>query len=156
MAKIAIELKTGISQSSVRRHTVSESSSERSNKAYAQLKKLAQEFRSRSMAKIAIELKTGGHFDKVITMIDEMIGLLRKEEQEDIEHRDRCEGGQNANKNEMSDLKSNMQKTKNSLKRMGNTKKELEGEIAQLEKDIKATKDDMAQLLKMRNKDVAA
>jgi chromosome segregation ATPase len=84
-----------------------------------------------------------------------MIGLLRKEEQEDIEHRDRCEGGQNANKNEMSDLKSNMQKTKNSLKRMGNTKKELEGEIAQLEKDIKATKDDMAQLLKMRNKDVA-
>jgi len=146
---------TFLQLAAVQRHTASESSNERSNKAYAQLKKLAQQFRSRNMAMIAVELKTGGHFDKVITMIDEMIGLLRKEEQEDIEHRDRCEGGQNANKNEMSDLKSDIQKTKSSLKRMGNTKKELEGEIEQLEKDIKSTKDDMAELLKMRNKDVA-
>merc|ERR1712187_356152 len=113
----------------VHRHSSSQRSSDRAN-AYSQLKQLALKFQSRDVAKIAVELKTGGHFDKVIIMIDEMIGLLRKEEQEDIEHRDRCENSQNANKNEFED------------------------EIEQLKKDIKASEKDMAELLKMRNKDV--
>merc|ERR1719162_1735685 len=60
----------------VRKHT--EQSGERS-KAYAQLKALASQFHSMSMAKIAVEVKTGGHFDKVILMVDEMMQVLRKE-----------------------------------------------------------------------------
>merc|ERR1719191_1684932 len=84
-----------------------------------------------------------------------MIGLLRTEEQEDNEHRDRCENSQNANSNELEDLQSNIEKTKKSIKRMKNTKKELEGEIKVLKGDIKDTKKDMAELLKMRNEDVA-
>jgi len=107
-----------------------------------------------SMANIAAEVQTGGHFDKVIIMIDEMIGLLRTEEQEDNEHRDRCENSQNANSNELDDLKSNIEKTKKSIKRMKNTKKELEGEIKTLKGDIKNTKKDMKELLKMRNEAV--
>merc|ERR1712138_362240 len=75
--------------------------------------------------------------------------------QDDIEHRDRCENGQNANKNEMEDLKGSIKKTKASLKRMGNTKKELEDEIGQLEKEIAATKKDMKDLLDFRNKEEA-
>ena len=51
----------------------SERSSDRA-KAYNQLKALATQFLSRNVAKIAVEVKSGGHFDKVITMIDEMIG----------------------------------------------------------------------------------
>merc|ERR1719201_1008704 len=86
-------------------------------------------------------------------MIDEMISLLRKEEQEDIEHRDRCENSQNANANEAADLAHDIKKTEASLKRMGNTKKELEDEIGALEKEIAATKKDMAELLKFRNKE---
>jgi len=101
-----------------------------------------------------VEVKVGGHFDKVIVMIDEMIGLLRVEEQEDIEHRDRCENNQNANANQIGDLEHEIKKTKASLKRMGNTKDELQGEISTLEGEIKATKGDMAELLKFRNKDV--
>merc|ERR1719491_540402 len=97
----------------VRRHT--EHSSERSN-AYAQLKALASQFHSRSMAKIAVEVKTGGHFDKVIIMIDEMMELLRKEEADDIAHRDRCENSENANKNELADLDANIKKTENANK----------------------------------------
>merc|ERR1719401_1002781 len=88
-------------------------------------------------------------------MIDEMIIVLRKEEQEDIEHRDRCETSQNANKNELEDLGNDIEKTKKSLKRMENTKKDIEGDITNLEKDIKATKKDMADLLDMRNEEVS-
>jgi chromosome segregation ATPase len=87
-------------------------------------------------------------------MIDEMISLLRVEEQDDIKHRDRCENNQNANANEMDDLNHEIKKTQNSLKRMGNTKKELQEEIGNLENEIKATKDDMAELLKFRNEEV--
>merc|ERR1719506_1987671 len=132
----------------------SERSSDRA-KAYNQLKALATQFLSRNVAKIAVEVKSGGHFDKVITMIDEMIGDLRKEEASDIEHRDRCENAQNANKNEAADLAASIKKTGQALKRMGNTKKELEKEISALEAEIKATKKDQKELLDFRNKDSA-
>merc|ERR1740130_844910 len=123
------------------------------NNAYGKLKVLATMLQSRSVAKIAVQVQNGGHFDKVIAMVDDMISVLRKEEQDDIEHRDRCENGQNANKNKLADLKSGIKKTQAALKRMGNTKKELEGEISALEGDIKATEGDMAELLKFRNKE---
>jgi len=124
-------------------------------KAYDQLKALASKFHNRQMAMIAVEVKTAGHFDKVIAMIDQMIALLRKEEMEDIEHRDRCENSQNANGNEIDDLDHEIKKTEGSLKRMKGTKKELEGEIEELKKEIEATKKDMGELLDMRNKEVA-
>jgi len=130
----------------------SERSTDRA-KAYNQLKVLATQFRSSSVAKIAVEVKSGGHFDKVIAMIDDMIELLRKEEADDIAHRDRCENSENANKNELADLAHDIKKTEDSLKRMGNTEKELQGEIKALEKEIAATKADQAELLKFRNKE---
>merc|ERR1719352_1768402 len=99
---------TFVQLSAVHKH--SESSSDRA-KAYNKLKVVAAQLRSRSVAKIAVEVKNGGHFDKVIVMIDEMISLLRKEEQEDIEHRDRCENSQNANGNELDDLAHDIKKT---------------------------------------------
>jgi hypothetical protein len=141
---------TFVQLSSIRKN--GESTGARS-KAYDQLKVLATQFQSRSLAKIAVEVQAGGHFDKVIVMIDEMISLLRKEEADDIEHRDRCENAQNANANEAADLAHDIKKTEASLKRMGNTKKELEDEIGALEKEIAATKKDMAELLKFRNKE---
>jgi len=132
----------------------SERSSDRA-KAYNQLKVLATQFRSSSVAKIAVEVKAGGHFDKVIAMVDDMIELLRKEEADDIAHRDRCENSENANKNELADLAHDIKKTEDNLKRMGNTEKELQGEIKALEGEIAATEADQAELLKMRNKDEA-
>merc|ERR1711933_369679 len=47
-------------------------------KAYAQLRSLAAKYQSTSLAEIAVGVKTGGHFDKVMVMIDKMIALLRK------------------------------------------------------------------------------
>jgi len=79
--------------------------------------------------------------------------LLRTEEQDDIKHRDRCENAQNANSNEMADLKESIKKTKDSLGRMAREKKDLEGDVKNLEGEIKATTDDMDELLKFRNKE---
>jgi hypothetical protein len=143
---------TFVQLSAVHKHT--EQNNDRA-KAYSQLKVLATKFGSRSVAKIAVEVQAGGHFDKVITMIDEMIGLLRKEEQSDIEHRDRCENAVNGNNNELDDLGASIKKTKASIKRMENTKGDLADEIGALEKEIAATKKDMAELLKFRNKEDA-
>jgi len=145
---------TFVQLASVRRHKHTESSGDR-NKVYSMLKNIAMQVGSKTVAKIAVDVKNGGHFDKVITMIDGMVALLRKEEQSDIEHRDRCQNEQNANKNEIDDIDHDIEQTKASLERMENTKKELEEEINQLESDINATKEDMAELLHMRNKDVA-
>jgi|Transcript_39338 hypothetical protein len=143
---------TFVQLAAVNRHT--ESAGARAS-AYTALKKLALKVNSRSVAEIAVEVKTGGHFDKVIVMIDSMIALLRKEEQDDISHRDRCQNSQNANKNEIEDLNHEIDKSEASLERMENTKKELEEEIAVLGSDINATKGDMAELLNFRNKEVA-
>merc|ERR1719181_1872069 len=120
---------------SVNKHS---SSSGGRAKAYDQLKALAGKFHNRQMAMIAVEVKTAGHFDKVIAMIDQMVALLRKEEMEDIEHRDRCENSQNANANEMDDLDHEIEKTEASLGRMEKSKKELQDEIEALKKEIAA------------------
>jgi len=143
---------TFVQMSSIQEHT--ESTAARS-KAYSTLKALASRFHNRAMAEIAVEVQAGGHFDKVIAMIDQMISVLRQEEADDIAHRDRCENNQNANANEIADLEHAIDKTEKSLKRMGNTKKELTSEIDALKKEIADTKDEQADLLKFRNKEEA-
>lgn len=125
------------------------------SKAYGQLKKLATQFKSVHLAKIAAAVQMGGHFDKIMVMIDDMVALLRKEEASDIVHRDLCEMNQNANKNDLDDLANQLAKTEALLKRMGNTKKELQGEISKLETDIKGTEKSMADILKFRNEEEA-
>merc|ERR1712039_757057 len=85
-------------------------------RAYATIKKLAAKYQNLGLANIAVEVKTGGHFDKIQMMIQQMIDLLRKEEQEDIDHKDRCEGAENANANNKEDVDAGIQKTNNALR----------------------------------------
>jgi len=128
----------------------------RSAKAFSLLKSLAGRYKSIAMANMAVDAQSGGHFDKVISQIDMMMADLRAEEQDDIAHRDRCENQQNANANQLEDLEAAIKKTNAALKRMGNTNKELQGEISELEKAIASTKKNQADLLDMRNEEVAA
>lgn len=124
--------------------------------AFSQLRTLAAKYQSTSMAEIAVAVKTGGHFDKVMVMIDKMIALLRKEEAEDIAHRDRCESSQNKNANDADDLKHSMGKAADDLVRLGDTEGELKATIKSLKESIGSTKTDMEQLLDMRNKESKA
>jgi len=124
------------------------------NKVYSGLSELARKTHNFGVAQLAVAVKSGGHFDKVITSIDLMITTLREEEADDIKHRDRCQRAENKNANDMADLAHEMKKSDAALGRMGDKKSELETAIDALEKDIKETNDNMDDLLDMRNQAV--
>jgi len=109
--------------------------------------------RATKLLNIARRVEAGGHFDSVIVAIDSMIEVLRREEQDDVAHRDRCQGSQNKNTNDMEDLSHAIGKASNSIQRMKDKADDLRGEIAALEEAISATKNEMAVSLKLRNKE---
>mmetsp|Transcript_30495 Transcript_30495/g.71140 ORF Transcript_30495/g.71140 Transcript_30495/m.71140 type:complete len:716 (-) Transcript_30495:89-2236(-) len=123
--------------------------------AFAQLRALASRFQSTNLASMAVEVKNGGHFDKIIVMINEMMEVLRKEEQDDIAHRDRCQGAENKNSNNMEDLNHEIKKADNALDRLGGVQETLNGDIADLKMAMNMTAENQAELLNMRNEEAA-
>jgi len=124
-------------------------------KAYNTLKALSLKYTDRHMGKLAVAVKMGGHFDKIIAMIDQMISSLRKEEAEDIAHRDRCQGSQGKNANDMADLNHDIEKSAAELERMGDSETELKASIKSLEDQIGETKTALDEMLQMRNQESA-
>jgi len=112
---------------------------------------------SAALSALAMEAETGGNkaFDKVIVQIDQMIADLRKEEQDDIAHRDRCQKQQGKNGNDMADLSHAIDKAKESIGRMETKESELKADVETLLAGIAETEKEMATLLKLRNKAVA-
>merc|ERR1740138_1768573 len=88
-------------------------------------------------------------------MIDQMIELLRKEESDDIAHRDRCQNSVGKNTNDMEDLAHSEEKAEADLERMGDVEKELKGKLAQLEEELAATGRDLEERTVLRNKEHA-
>merc|ERR1719410_3306802 len=84
-----------------------------------------------------------------------MIEVLRKEAMADIQHRDRCQGAENANSNDMDDLNHEIEKSDKAIARMEDKEKTLENEIKALELQIEETKDEMQKQLDLRNEEVA-
>merc|ERR1719343_1215269 len=80
-----------------------------------------------------------------------MIAALRREEQDDIAHRDRCQNAEAKNENDLEDLRASVQKAGGAIQSMqqkeGNLETEKSGVIAKIE----ATKQEMSQLLALRN-----
>jgi len=125
------------------------------SKAYAKLQTLSHTTHSLKLAKLASQVKSGGHFDEVIASIDAMIEVLRKEGMADIEHRDRCEGAENKNSNDMDDLDHEIDKSGKAIDRMKDKAKTLQGEIDTLKIQIGETEDEMKKQLDLRNGEVA-
>jgi hypothetical protein len=122
-------------------------------KVYSKLSATAAKYSNLDMARIAAAVKAGGHFDKVIVMIDEMIALLRKEEARDIAHRDACQNGIDANKKDIAEAKHTLEVTAASIDEMTGKVKELMEEIKELERAISDTNMDLEERLEMRNKE---
>jgi predicted nucleic acid-binding Zn-ribbon protein len=120
---------------------------------FAALQGLARKFHSRSLDRIVAQARAGGYFDKVIASVDSMIALLRKEEAMDIAHRDRCQGAENKNTNDLEDLDTSIDKASNSIEAMQHTEKTLQQEISDLEIAIGDTEKDMSDRLAMRNQE---
>merc|ERR1719410_3056273 len=98
--------------------TVAKSSSSARFTASSRLARVANQYHSYSLAKLALMLKSGGHFDKVIASIDTMIAALRREEQDDIAHRDRCQNAESKNENDVEDLRASVQKAGSTIQSM--------------------------------------
>lgn len=119
--------------------------------AYSKLKSLATQYKSFGLAKIALSLRSGGHFDKVMTAIDMMITTLREEEKEDIAHKDRCEGSQNKNKNDIEDLTYAIEKAEKEITRLEGEAQTISNKVEEISTAINATRDGMVELKDMRN-----
>jgi hypothetical protein len=105
-------------------------------KAYNVLKKLTRNTKNLRLARLAVTVKTAakGHFDEVISAIDEMIQLLKDEGQTDITQRDWCINEQNVEENHKSDLEYQIEKLQATIERLGEKKLKLEAEVAATEK----------------------
>jgi len=149
---------TTFMQLSARRHRISNSGraqAEARASATARLSKLAQQYHNLGLAQIAVTVKNGGHFDKVMASIDQMIADLRKEEQEDIEHRDRCQRAEGKNGNDLEDLQHDIGKAGAHITRLEGEASDLTGKVSTLEGDIARTESEKKAVLKLRNEEVA-
>jgi len=119
--------------------------------AYEHLRDLATRYQSVSLARLALRAQAaGGHFDKVIASIDQMIAVLREEEKSDIDERDWCQGKQSKNQFDKEDINAEIEKAKNTLTRWGDEAKDLLAKASALEGDINTTKSNMEELKEMR------
>eukprot|EP00747_Dinoflagellata_sp_TGD_P155725 gnl/TRDRNA2_/TRDRNA2_177604_c2_seq49.p1 gnl/TRDRNA2_/TRDRNA2_177604_c2~~gnl/TRDRNA2_/TRDRNA2_177604_c2_seq49.p1 ORF type:complete len:722 (+),score=259.57 gnl/TRDRNA2_/TRDRNA2_177604_c2_seq49:62-2167(+) len=123
------------------------------NDAYSKMRALATKYHSVALAEVAVALKMGGHFDNCITSVEKQIAVLRKEEADDIEHKDRCQAQENANQKQMTDLKHEIAMTDEELGRMADKEKELEIKIETLEASMEETKKEMKEILDQRNEE---
>merc|ERR1719195_133893 len=115
---------------------------------------LAQKYHSVKIANVALDVQSagpGGHFGKVIATIDQMIAVLREEEQHDIDHRDRCERAQGKNSNDMEALNASIDATANRIEDLQEEERHLENDIAALESHIEHTTNEMKDALDLRN-----
>jgi len=119
--------------------------------ALMKIRNLAARYKSVGLAQLAAQMKAGGQFERVIAMIDRMTELIRKEEADDIAHRDRCQNAEGKNGNVIEDIKAAKAKIKEKLKRLNDKKKSNEGDIKELEKAMKETKKSMKERLEIRN-----
>merc|ERR1719458_2188211 len=132
----------------VRRH---QGSNAAPKQAFQKLRNLAAKYKSFGLAQIAAQMRIGGHFDKVILMIDHMIELIRKEEAEDIAHRDRCQNAEGKNANDMEDIEAAKKKTEEKIGRLEDKEKDIESKIEELVDQMDDTKKKMEERLKLRN-----
>merc|ERR1719359_314306 len=124
--------------------------------AYKQLKEMAKKYGGVALAQMATEVRLGGHFDKVIHMIENMIIKLKEEAEDDIKHRDRCEAKQDTNKKNMEDLNFGIDKLKDKLGRFDDEKKELEKKISDTEKEIDTSEKNIQDMKDQREKEQKA
>merc|ERR1719263_1890571 len=83
-----------------------------------ELTRVAQRSKALKLAKIAVALEAGNPFDKVITMLDDMVELIAKEEKADDEQKAWCDSEREDSHEQLSDKTTN--------------KESLEGKVVEL------------------------
>mmetsp|Transcript_31469 Transcript_31469/g.73515 ORF Transcript_31469/g.73515 Transcript_31469/m.73515 type:complete len:722 (+) Transcript_31469:89-2254(+) len=133
---------------------IREHSSHRKEKAVAHLRTLAARHQSTTLTALAAKLQNGGYFDKVIAMIDQTMEVLRQEEKDDIAQRDRCEQQGGKTSNSLEDLNHEIDRTQGEINRINDNMDEVKSNIAVLTEEIGNSKQQLADLLNLRNEEV--
>lgn len=107
--------------------------------AYERIRVAVKVSGSLRLAQIGATIMSGGHFDKVITMIDKMIRDLRQEAVDDEKRREECDVDRTALKHEVEDLGTDIEKLDELLERQGKEKEDLETAIEDKQKEIEET-----------------
>mmetsp|Transcript_26154 Transcript_26154/g.59613 ORF Transcript_26154/g.59613 Transcript_26154/m.59613 type:complete len:675 (+) Transcript_26154:111-2135(+) len=84
---------------------------------------------SPALSAVAVELRLGGHFDRVIAQIEKLMDKLREEEQQDIVDRDECIENENKHSNEKDDLEYEVKKLGNKIEKLEDRKLDLQDRI---------------------------
>eukprot|EP00933_Yihiella_yeosuensis_P060935 TRINITY_DN63738_c0_g1_i1.p1 TRINITY_DN63738_c0_g1~~TRINITY_DN63738_c0_g1_i1.p1 ORF type:complete len:684 (-),score=245.57 TRINITY_DN63738_c0_g1_i1:84-2135(-) len=123
-------------------------------KAFDIVKKMAAQYQNMALVRLAVKIKNhGGHFDKVITIIDKQIKMLREEMKLDVTHRDRCDKQVADNKKLIADLTKQSEKAAAKIEKFTTAKTELKGEYDILLKEMDETMAESAELEENRNKE---
>jgi hypothetical protein len=122
-------------------------------KVYNELKKAATKSKSLRLAALASRVYTteAGHFDEVIKSIDDMVALLRKEQKDDIAHRDYCDEENGAAEAKLERLSYDLKTLDNKLQRMANQKAELQDSQNKTEQAILDVEAEIAEAQADRN-----
>merc|ERR1719335_1121919 len=126
------------------------------NSAFERLRALASKYHDLNLAQIAVAVRTGGPFDKVIAMIDEMIVLLRKEGMDDQSHKDRCQTGEEKNSNDKEDFAHDIDKAEKEKEVLTDEADKTQRDLYAVEAAIEETKKEMEDRLELRNAEAAA
>merc|ERR1719161_1323536 len=145
---------TTLLQLSGAHRTISEMEKDR-NAAFSMLQKLVRKGGGMRLALLAAEVRSGGHFDKIIIMIDKMIADLRVEEKEDIAAQDMCNNQENALKAQGEQADYMIEKKKGVKERQEAKKAETEASIIATQDEITMANETMNEMLAARNKESA-
>jgi len=117
-------------------------------KAFDALTSKAKEVKSLRLASLAakIQQSSTGHFDTVVEEVDRMIGVLKKEEEDDINHRDWCKEETFKNEQEASRYEYKIDKSEAKIKKLQSQLEELEDLLAKTNEEIETTLGEIKQM----------
>merc|ERR1719160_1532452 len=117
-------------------------------KAYEALTSKAKKVKSLRLASLAAKIQQTslGHFDTVVEEVDRMIGVLKKEEGDDINHRDWCKDETFKNEQEVARYEYKIDKSEAKIKKLQATLEELEDLLAKTVEEIESTQAEIKQM----------
>jgi hypothetical protein len=121
--------------------------------AYERIRAAVKTSGSLRLAQIGATIMSGGHFDKVISMIDKMIRDLRWEAEKDQKKKEQCEVDQTQLKYDIEDLGTDLEKLDELLERQDSEKKDLEKAIEDKQKEIEDTNTTINELIEDREQE---
>merc|ERR1719498_2168854 len=125
------------------------------DQVYGKLKERASKSHSLRLAALAAQVRTAkaGHFDKVIKAIDDLIGVLAKEQDSDTKKRDECEEQYQDIAQESAKLEWKIKNNEAAIKKLENLIKEREQELKDTIDAISDAKDKIKDMKAERKKE---